>query len=100
MCGICGIVGFVDGAAIEDMTRSLAHRGPDDSGVEVFESGQIALGHRRLSILDLSVLGHQPMTDSEGRFWITYNGEIYNYRDVRDVLLTKGHRFRSNTDTE
>jgi len=100
MCGICGIVGFAETASIKNMTHSLAHRGPDDFGVEVFNSGHVALGHTRLSILDLSALGHQPMTDREGRFWITYNGEIYNYREVRDVLSTKGHCFRSNSDTE
>src|SRR5262249_38343628 len=100
MCGICGIVGRADKSTIEDMTAVIAHRGPDDGGVEVFDSEQVALGHRRLSILDLSPLGHQPMTDAEGRFWITYNGEIYNYQDVRDVLTTKGYHFRSNCDTE
>src|SRR5262249_49155376 len=84
----------------ERMTRSLAHRGPDDSGIELFESGHIALGHTRLSIIDLSELGHQPMTDPTSRFWITYNGEVYNYCDVRDELSRKGHQFRSHSDTE
>src|SRR5262245_22504001 len=98
MCGICGIVGFAETGVIERMTRSLAHRGPDDSGIKSFD--YIALGHTRLSILDLSALGHQPMADAEGRFWITYNGEIYNYREVRRELSSKGHRFKSNSDTE
>jgi len=71
MCGICGIVGFAEVGSIKNMTHSLAHRGPDDSGVKIFNSGNVALGHTRLSILDLSALGHQPMTDTEGRFWIT-----------------------------
>jgi len=100
MCGICGIVGPADEITIENMTASLAHRGPDDRGVEVFKSQGVALGHRRLSILDLSSLGHQPMTDSTGRFWITYNGEIYNYQDVRAQLAAKGYQFKSNCDTE
>src|SRR5437588_4205271 len=100
MCGICGIVGSADRNAIESMTNSLAHRGPDDYGVKLFESAPVALGHRRLSILDLSALGHQPMTDSENRLWITYNGEIYNYHDVRTLLTAKGYSFKSNCDTE
>src|SRR5439155_20115945 len=99
MCGICGIVGYAESASIKNMTDSLAHRGPDDSGLKTFNSGHVALGHTRLSILDLSALGHQPMTDPDGRFWITYNGEIYNYREVRDVLSKKGHRLKSNSDT-
>src|ERR1051326_5864036 len=100
MCGICGIIGFANTASVERMTASLAYRGPDDRGIELFDGGQAALGHTRLSILDLSTLGHQPMTDDEGRLWITYNGEIYNYRELRDELSSKGYRFRSGTDTE
>jgi asparagine synthase (glutamine-hydrolysing) len=100
MCGICGIVGLADRNSIESMTRTLGHRGPDDQGVKVFETSGTALGHTRLSILDLSPLGHQPMTDLDGRYWLTYNGEIYNYRDVRNELSAKGYRFKSNSDTE
>jgi len=100
MCGIAGIVGCSARENIESMVRSLDHRGPDDSGVEVFVSGNASLGHTRLSILDLSQLGHQPMSDLDRHYWITYNGEIYNYRDVRHELAGKGYSFRSNTDTE
>src|SRR5262245_21037862 len=100
MCGICGIVGHADRNAIESMTRTLGHRGPDDQGVKFFESSGTALGHTRLSILDLPQLGHQPMTDLDGRYSLTYNGEIYNYRDVRNELSAKGYRFKSNSDTE
>ncbi|MGH7453384.1 MAG: asparagine synthase (glutamine-hydrolyzing), partial [bacterium] len=82
------------------MTKSLAHRGPDDSGMKVFADGRVALGHTRLSILDLSPRGHQPMCDRQRRLWITYNGEIYNFREVRKHLRARGHRFTSNTDTE
>jgi asparagine synthase (glutamine-hydrolysing) len=100
MCGICGVVGLSEKEAIKRMVQSLTHRGPDDSGVEILESGRAVFGHTRLSILDLSALGHQPMMDDEGRFCITYNGEIYNYRELRDALSTRGHNFRSNSDTE
>jgi asparagine synthase (glutamine-hydrolysing) len=100
MCGICGIVGVSDRSSIELMTSTLSHRGPDDFGVKLFDSSGTALGHRRLSILDLSPLGHQPMTDTEGRYWLTYNGEIYNYLEVRNDLSAKGYRFKSNSDTE
>jgi asparagine synthase (glutamine-hydrolysing) len=100
MCGIAGLVGCCDRERIQRMTQILAHRGPDSFGIEVFEQTGVALGHRRLSILDLSERGHQPMSDSEQCLWITYNGEVYNYEEIRGQLLEKGHRFRSNTDTE
>ena len=108
MCGIAGIVvqrGVVASDLLERMTNSLAHRGPDDSGTVIVrdESPQpveVGLGNRRLAILDLSPLGHQPMQDSETGNWITYNGEIYNFREIRSKVESEGVRFRSQSDTE
>jgi asparagine synthase (glutamine-hydrolysing) len=103
MCGICGIV-FADAArpappgAIERMNGALAHRGPDDSGV--FAEPGVALAHRRLAIIDLSPAGHQPMANEDGSLQIVFNGEIYNYRDLRPDLERAGHLFRSHSDTE
>ena len=103
---MCGIAGIFDTNStdlrptLESMTDLLSHRGPDDSGVWVSAGGRVALGHRRLSIVDLSPLGHNPMTWQNGRYWITYNGEIYNFRALRDELETLGCRFASQTDTE
>ena len=79
------------------MTRSIAHRGPDDEGY--FISGPVGLGFRRLSIIDLAG-GHQPMSDAEETVWVIFNGEIYNYRELRAELQGKGHQFRTNSDTE
>jgi asparagine synthase (glutamine-hydrolysing) len=103
MCGVCGIVSFDHSIGIEvhriaQMTESLSHRGPDNHGVWV--KGPIGLGHCRLSIIDLTEAGHQPMSNDNGRFWISYNGEIYNFQQLRMELKTKGHRFKSLTDTE
>lgn len=102
MCGIAGVVarrnGFDLGQIVKEMTVRVRHRGPDDAGC--FVKGRVALGHRRLSILDLSALGHQPMEYADGRYVITYNGEIYNYLELRSELVELGFRFRSNTDTE
>ncbi len=100
MCGITGIINYKDTLNIEAMTRILSHRGPDDWGIKVFPESRVALGHTRLSIIDLSTAGHQPMHDASGLLWITYNGEIYNYREIRKELLAKGYSFRSNADTE
>lgn len=104
MCGICGTVGTFDPANVERMLSRIAHRGPDDQGVYTSDPGptgaHAALGHRRLSIIDLSAAGHQPMTDAEGRYWMTFNGEVYNYRALRDELRAKGCEFRSGTDSE
>jgi asparagine synthase (glutamine-hydrolysing) len=102
VCGIVGLFGDVSGDAAERVRRmadSIAYRGPDDSGVEVVDP-RVVLGHRRLSILDLSPAGHQPMASASGQSWVVYNGEIYNFREVRDELLALGHRFRSESDTE
>ncbi len=89
-----------DAAMIRRMTDTLAHRGPDDSAILADEEAGVALGHRRLSIIDLSPLGHQPMSDRRERYWIVYNGEVYNYRELRRELEGLGHRFRSGSDTE
>ena len=100
MCGICGTAGFVDAALIERMTDELAHRGPDDRGTLLRLDANVALGNRRLSILDLSSAGHMPMEAEGGRVALTYNGEIYNFPELRAELETLGQRFRSRTDTE
>jgi asparagine synthase (glutamine-hydrolysing) len=106
MCGICGIAGNADREVIERMTANLVHRGPDDGGVETFPRHNLALGHRRLSIIDVSPRGRQPMSNSrcaggeDGSLWISFNGEIYNYRELKDSLDTSCHRFKSETDTE
>ena len=101
MCGICGIVDYTDRpiseAALWRMIRRIGHRGPDDCGVRIL--GAAGLGHARLSIIDLSEAGHQPMANEDGTLWITYNGELYNYLDLRSRLEGR-HTFRSHTDTE
>ena len=102
MCGIAGQFNFqrrepVERETIVRMARSIAHRGPDDEGF--FISGPVGLGFRRLSIIDLAG-GHQPMSDSEETVWIIFNGEIYNYKELRAELQGKGHQFRTNSDTE
>jgi asparagine synthase (glutamine-hydrolysing) len=103
MCGIVGVVNYhaqstVSQALIQAMADKVAHRGPDDSGVYI--KNNVGLGHRRLSILDLSALGHQPMSNADGTIWIVYNGEFYNYRDFYPELRARGCQFRSSTDTE
>src|SRR5436190_12114778 len=100
MCGIAGIVADHHRLPIERMTDSLHHRGPDDSGTMVFREFPLALGHRRLSILDLSPRGRQPMSNEDGGIWITFNGEIFNYRELKAGLDHSRHRFASETDTE
>src|SRR5271165_5568081 len=108
MCGIFGIVARnarIPDGVLERGTQSLAHRGPDDSGTillrdSIPEPVEIGLGNRRLAILDLSPLGHQPMQDAETGNWIVYNGEIYNFRDIRTRLQGEGARFVSQSDTE
>ncbi|HWP43082.1 MAG TPA: asparagine synthase (glutamine-hydrolyzing) [Blastocatellia bacterium] len=103
MCGICGVIGQADEELIREMLARIAHRGPDDEGVYLTgtSSGERAgLGHRRLSIIDLSPAGHEPMADSSGQVWLTFNGEIYNFRELRRELEGRGHRFRSETDAE
>lgn len=102
MCGIAGSVNWGDRESLVKMTQVQAHRGPDDAGVweKNFPDGTwVGLGSRRLAILDLSPEGHMPMSNPEGSLWITYNGEIYNFPELRRELQTKGYSFRSNTDT-
>ncbi len=108
MCGIVGILARNTQLApevLENATRSLAHRGPDDSGTVIIretspEPLEIGFGHRRLAILDLSPLGHQPMQDEQTGNWIVFNGEIYNFRELRKELEAAGCKFRSHSDTE
>src|SRR5262244_3076809 len=102
MCGICGQFNFKNEAPvrrtdIEAMTRSLAHLGPDDEGY--FIAGPLGLGFRRLSIIDLSG-GHQPMSDQQESVWVVFNGENYNFPELRRELEGRGHIFRTNCDTE
>ena len=97
MCGICGFYGFEDINVLKRMIKVLAHRGPDDNGFYTDEN--VSLGHTRLSIIDLSEKGRQPMSNEDGTIWITYNGETYNFKDLRKNL-EKNHVFYSNTDTE
>lgn len=102
MCGICGKVQFeanapVDPNLVRGMLESIRHRGPDDEGIYI--APQVGLGHRRLSIIDLST-GHQPLSNEDGSVWIVFNGEIYNYRELRSFLLDKGHSLKTQSDTE
>lgn len=103
MCGIAGKLSFgktlVTEANITQMTDAIAHRGPDDSGSYLSKDKKVGLGQRRLSIIDLSPAGHQPMNFG-GRYWIVFNGEIYNYQEKREALLADGVHFVSQTDTE
>ncbi len=103
MCGISGKLYFDSGRPVEReilerMNAVLAHRGPDDAGI--YCDGPVGLAHRRLSIIDLSPAGHQPMSNEDGTIWIVFNGEIYNFQSLRPDLVRRGHRFRSNSDTE
>jgi len=106
MCGIAGAISANHGlvyswkAVLESMARSLVHRGPDDQGIWFDEQQGIGLAHRRLSIVDLSASGHQPMRSRNSRYVIAFNGEIYNYRDIRTDLSRQGHDFVSTSDTE
>jgi len=121
MCGICGEIDFNNGVRVESvcqMTSVLAHRGPDDEGMVFIKDGhaveikkpfesplgrngfEVGLGHRRLSIIDLSEAGHQPMKNEDGSIWIVFNGEIYNFQEIRVQLEKKGHVFKSRSDTE
>jgi asparagine synthase (glutamine-hydrolysing) len=105
MCGIYGYlspIGKIEPAVLHRMGCKLEHRGPDDEG-EVILNGDgvsVGLGHKRLSIIDLSSAGKQPMTNEDGSLWITLNGEIYNFRELREELQSRGHKFRSSSDTE
>lgn len=102
MCGICGIINFnkedVQESSLITMMNTMKHRGPDDNGT--FIKNNLGLGFVRLSIIDLSYLGHQPMTSLDNRYTIIFNGEIFNYIEIRDELINKGYKFNTNTDTE
>src|SRR5215204_2118790 len=105
MCGICGILGATGAFAVDEelvtrMHQVIGHRGPDDGGSWADPARRVALGHRRLSIIDLSNAGHQPMSNEDGSVWITFGGEIYNHEELRPGLEAKGHVYRSQTDTE
>ena len=105
MCGIVGIYSYAsspidDDATICRMRDAMVHRGPDACGVYQSPDRRVALGHRRLSIVDLSDAGRQPMTNEDGTIWVTFNGEIYNHAEHRAPLIEKGHTFRSHSDTE
>ena len=105
MCGIAGFIDFNKKTSREtlvSMTDALIHRGPDDSGYEFFSenNSQIGFGFRRLSIIDLSALGHQPMFSEDKNLCIIFNGEIYNYKEIREDLKKSGMQFRSTSDTE
>jgi asparagine synthase (glutamine-hydrolysing) len=102
MCGICGLYNFLDGrpasrAAVESMAHAIVHRGPDDEGFH--HDGALMLDFRRLSIIDLAG-GHQPMADAQGRVWVAFNGEIFNFPELREQLQRLGHVFRTRSDTE
>jgi asparagine synthase (glutamine-hydrolysing) len=106
MCGICGIYEYgvsqpdVSAELVARMRDAMPHRGPDDAGVYVTEDRRVGLGHRRLSIVDLSPAGHNPMPNEDGTVWITFNGEIYNHLALRPGLIASGHTYRSRSDTE
>ena len=102
MCGICGYINIDkrpidDGAVLKSMMDALTHRGPDDEGA--YTAGCAALGHRRLSIIDLQT-GHQPIAEEKGSLVIVYNGEVYNFLELRTELINRGHSFRTRSDTE
>lgn len=104
MCGITGVFNYreklpVDKSLLERMNRAIRHRGPDDDGSYFMDEAGVALGHRRLSIIDLDS-GQQPMTNEDGKLWIVYNGEIYNFGELRKELESHGHVFRTDCDTE
>jgi asparagine synthase (glutamine-hydrolysing) len=110
MCGIAGFSGQFSGTLLTEMGMRIAHRGPDDTGEKILshENNKVGLVHRRLSIIDLSAAGQQPFTvncqccqsSSENGLWLTYNGELYNYQELRDELIAKGHQFSTKTDSE
>ena len=103
MCGIAGVVKTMDRIDQDELVRmrdALEHRGPDDQGIWMGEDGLVGLAHRRLSIIDLSEAGHQPMVNDDGTLVLVFNGEIYNFQELRQDLEGRGHVFRSQTDSE
>ncbi|MGB5018288.1 MAG: asparagine synthetase B, partial [Candidatus Moraniibacteriota bacterium] len=103
MCGITGKISFsaknISPQEVETMNDAIKHRGPDDGGAYISPDGKVGLGHRRLSIIDLSPLGHQPMRYMD-RYEIVFNGEIYNFQEKRTFLEKEGYSFTSHSDTE
>ena len=103
MCGIFGVFNYnklpVNRDLLKEATNLMSHRGPDGEGFYFDDKNGLGFGHRRLSIIDLQT-GDQPMSNEDGTIWIVFNGEIYNYKELRDELISKGHRFRTNSDTE
>jgi len=97
MCGICGFLGVAEDGLLQRMTDCITHRGPDEEGA--FQADGVGLGIRRLSIIDVAG-GQQPIENEDGSLVIVFNGEIYNYRPLREELLAKGHRFHTHSDTE
>ena len=100
MCGICGYVGTNQPELLKAMCDAMVHRGPDDEGFWHSREERVGLGHRRLSIIDLTAAGHQPMANENETAWISYNGEIYDFAPLRGNLVDRGHRFRGGSDTE
>jgi len=100
MCGLIGYSGDFEEGNLKAGLLAINHRGPDDSGVFFDETSNVGLGHNRLSIQDLSLLGHQPMVSDDGKVVLVFNGEIYNFKDLRKGLLAKGYKFKGNSDTE
>lgn len=100
MCGIAGFVGAFDRELLQRMSALIAHRGPDDAGTWVDTAASVGLAHRRLAIIDLRPEAHQPMANEDDTLWVIFNGEIYNFPDLRAELVAKGHRFKSRSDTE
>jgi asparagine synthase (glutamine-hydrolysing) len=105
MCGICGELSFrrqqrVELASLERMAGTLQHRGPDHEAAFVSDDGQGGLGFRRLSIIDLRSVANQPIGNEDGAIQVVFNGEIYNFQELRRGLMTRGHTFRSNADSE
>ena len=102
MCGLAGLINLkgepVAPPLLQSMTDAIKHRGPDDEGQWI--EGNVGLGHRRLSIIDLSPAGHQPMVSANHRYVLVYNGEVYNFKELRTELEAKGYWFRSKTDSE
>lgn len=100
MCGFAGTVGVTDPSVCEAMSAKIAHRGPDDHGFRFFSDDVVALGFRRLAIIDLLDRANQPMSNEEGTVWVVFNGEIYNFVEQRDLLTKRGRRFSTESDTE
>src|SRR5580700_11293167 len=101
MCGISGILSFsekIEADSIHKMIATLHHRGPDGEGIWIDEKSLVGFGHNRLSIIDLSDSGKQPMHYANSRYTITYNGEIYNYQEIKTELISKGYQFQSTSD--